>query len=134
MSSDEQSKAVAAAESASTDGPTIFDKIISKEIPATILYEDDKSLAFADINPVAKTHFLVIPKKKDGLSMLEKAEERHKEILGHLLFVANKVAQENEKLTEGYRVVINNGKHGCQSVYHLHLHVVGGNQLGWPPC
>ncbi|KAK9843151.1 hypothetical protein WJX74_007700 [Apatococcus lobatus] len=107
--------------------PTIFDKIVSKDIPATILYEDATALAFKDISPQAPVHFLVIPKKKTGLTGLSQATESHEQLLGHLLVVASKVAKQ-EKLQEGYRVVINDGKEGCQSVYHLHLH------LGWPPC
>lgn len=73
---------------------TIFDKIISKDIPATIIYEDDSALAFRDINPQAPIHFLVIPKNRDGLTQLANAEERHEKILGHLLFVATKVARQ----------------------------------------
>jgi diadenosine tetraphosphate (Ap4A) HIT family hydrolase len=112
--------------------PTIFDKIVSKEIPATILYEDNLAMAFKDVNPVAKTHFLVIPKIKAGLSQLSKANEDHKMLLGHCMYVAQMVAKQ-EKLDKGFRVVINDGVDGCQSVYHLHLHVIGGQQLTWPP-
>ncbi|KAJ3699694.1 hypothetical protein LUZ61_003399 [Rhynchospora tenuis] len=114
------------------DAPTIFDKIIKKEIPSTIVYEDDKVLAFRDISPQGPTHILVIPKVKDGLTGLSKAEERHVEILGRLLYVAKLVAKQ-EKLDDGYRVVINDGKNGCQSVYHIHVHVIGGRQMNWPP-
>ena len=77
-------------------------------------------------------HFLVIPKIRSGLTQLSKAEEGHKELLGHLLYTAQKVAKQ-EKLDQGFRVVINDGVEGCQSVYHLHIHVVGGQQLSWPP-
>merc|ERR1711934_667140 len=115
-----------------SEGPTIFDKIISKEIPANVIYEDDKCLAFRDINPQAPVHFLVIPKVRDGLTRLSRAHEGHKDILGHLLYTAQKVAKD-ENLGEGFRVVINDGPDGCQSVYHLHLHVIGGRQLTWPP-
>ena len=73
---------------------TIFDKIVRKEIPADIIYEDETCMAFRDVAPVAKTHFLVIPKDRDGLSQLSKAESRHKELLGHLMFVASQVARE----------------------------------------
>mmetsp|Transcript_50606 Transcript_50606/g.58022 ORF Transcript_50606/g.58022 Transcript_50606/m.58022 type:complete len:134 (+) Transcript_50606:43-444(+) len=111
---------------------TIFGKIARKEIPSTVVYEDDKTLAFRDIEPQAPVHIVIIPKEKDGLSQLIKAEERHKEILGHLMYVAALVAKQ-EKLENGYRVVINDGKEGCQSVYHLHLHLIGGRQLSWPP-
>ncbi|GJQ68888.1 hypothetical protein Trydic_g6083 [Trypoxylus dichotomus] len=109
--------------------PTIFDKIISKEIPADIIYEDDNCLAFNDINPQAPVHFLVIPKKR--IPMLETADESDVQILGTLMLVAKKLA--HERAPNGFRLVINNGRDGCQSVYHLHIHIVGGRQLGWPP-
>ncbi|KAL6873501.1 hypothetical protein ACP4OV_013583 [Aristida adscensionis] len=131
-STNEEATAKAAAATADTGGPTIFDKIIAKEIPSSIVYEDEKVLAFRDINPQAPVHVLVIPKMRDGLTGLDKAEPRHTEILGQLLYVA-KVVAEKEGLAEGYRVVINNGAEGCQSVYHLHLHVLGGRQMKWPP-
>lgn len=83
---------------ANKEGPTIFDKIISKQIPATIIYEDDTSLAFRDINPQAPVHFLVIPKHVDGLTQLSKAEPRHEQLLGHLLYVASKVAKQGKAL------------------------------------
>lgn len=114
-------------------GPTIFDKIIAKEIPSTILYEDDACLAFEDISPQAPVHFLVIPKKRDGLTQLSKAQAQHKEILGHLMFIAQSVAKEKGLDANGFRVVVNDGPAGCQAVYHLHLHVLGGRQLNWPP-
>ncbi|CAH8552280.1 unnamed protein product [Schistosoma turkestanicum] len=116
--------------SAHTQGPTIFSKIISKEIPADIIYEDDDCLAFRDISPQAPTHFLVIPKKQ--IPMLDSANIEHEKLLGHLMLVCSQVAQK-EGLTSGYRVVVNNGPDGAQSVYHLHLHVLGGRQMGWPP-
>ncbi|KAL8101378.1 14 kDa zinc-binding protein [Apium graveolens] len=115
-----------------TGAPTIFDKIIAKEIPSTIVYEDEKVLAFRDINPQAPVHVVVIPKSRDGLTQLGKAEERHSDILGHLLYAAKLVA-EKEGIVDGFRVVINNGPGACQSVYHIHLHVLGGRQLKWPP-
>ncbi|ERL93881.1 adenosine 5'-monophosphoramidase HINT1-like [Dendroctonus ponderosae] len=108
---------------------TIFDKIIAKKIPADIIYEDDQCLAFNDVNPQAPTHFLVIPKKP--IPMLDKCEQNDQDILGHLLLVSKKLAQ--QRLPNGYRLVINNGKEGCQSVYHLHLHILGGRQMSWPP-
>eukprot|EP00898_Chlorokybus_atmophyticus_P007051 jgi/Chlat1/7347/Chrsp59S06975 len=112
--------------------PTIFDKIVKREIPATIVYEDDKVLAFRDINPQAPTHIILIPKERDGLTQLAKAEERHKSTLGHLLYTAKTIAQQ-EGLDNGYRVVVNDGPDGCQSVLHLHLHILGGRQMQWPP-
>ena len=105
---------------------TIFDKIVKKEIPAKILYEDDKCLAFSDVAPVAKTHFLVIPKNRDGLTGISKAEEKHAALLGHLMVVCAKVAKQEGLDGSGYRTVINDGAEGCQSVYHLHIHVIGG--------
>ncbi|KAK8651144.1 hypothetical protein V6N13_140757 [Hibiscus sabdariffa] len=122
----------AALAAAPSDSPTIFDKIINKEIPATVVYEDDKVLAFRDIAPQAPTHILIIPKKRDGLTGLSKAEERHTEILGHLLYTAKLVAKQ-EGLEDGFRIVINDGPQGCQSVYHIHVHLIGGRQMNWPP-
>ena len=110
--------------------PTIFEKIIAKEIPADIVYEDEQSLAFRDVNPQAPTHILIIPKRR--IPMLGMAEQSDKEILGHLMLVAAKVA-EIEELGEGYRVMINNGPNGLQSVYHLHIHLIGGRKLKWGP-
>ncbi|XP_065011934.1 14 kDa zinc-binding protein isoform X1 [Musa acuminata AAA Group] len=109
-----------------------FDKIIKKEIPSTVVYEDDKVLAFRDIAPQAPTHILIIPKVKDGLSGLSKAEERHVEILGYLLYIAKLVAKQ-EGLGDGFRIVINDGSDAGQSVYHLHVHLLGGRQMNWPP-
>jgi len=122
-----------AAQTAVEEEVTIFDKIVKKEIPATIIYEDDKCLAFRDIAPVAAVHFLVIPKDRDGLTGLSKAEDRHAALLGHLMVVAAKVANQEGLGKNGYRLVINEGKHGCQAVLHLHIHVIGGQQLSWPP-
>ncbi|KAJ4767175.1 Histidine triad nucleotide binding protein [Rhynchospora pubera] len=127
-SSDEKAAALSTAPS---DSPTIFDKIISKEIPSNIVYEDEKALAFRDISPQAPTHIIIIPKVKDGLTRLSTAEERHVEILGHLLYVAKLVAKQES--LDGFRIVINDGPLGCQSVYHLHVHLLGGRQMNWPP-
>lgn len=129
----EVDKAKAAAEEQSKAGEqeeTIFGKILSKKIPANIIHEDDLCMAFYDVNPEAPTHFLVIPRKP--IPMLQDAKEEDKTILGHLMYIAKKKA-EDLGLDQGYRVVINNGKDGAQSVYHLHLHVLGGRQMGWPP-
>ncbi len=76
---------------------------------------------------------MVIPKNKDGLNRLGSAEEKHKSLLGHLLYTASKVADDEGLSPDGYRVVINEGPNGCQSVYHLHIHVIGGRQMSWPP-
>ncbi|XP_042063021.1 14 kDa zinc-binding protein-like [Salvia splendens] len=130
--SDEELAATAAAANADSGAPTIFDKIISKEIPSSIVYEDESVLAFRDISPQAPVHVLVIPKLRDGLTQLGKAEKRHEEILGQLLHAA-KIVAEKEGISDGFRVVINSGASACQSVYHLHLHVLGGRQMKWPP-
>ena len=115
---------------------TIFDKILSKEIASDVVYEDDRCLAFRDINPVAPTHVLIIPKNRERLTQLRFAEEDHREILGHLLVAAAKVAK-LEGVTEeddnGYRIVINDGASASQSVFHLHVHVIGGRDMTWPP-
>jgi len=108
---------------------TIFHKIIKREIPAEILYEDDECIAIKDIVGVAPVHFLVIP--KESIDMLSKAEKKQQMLLGHLLLVANKVAKEQE--LNGYRVVINSGSEGGQTVFQLHIHVIGGRKLEWPP-
>ncbi len=109
---------------------TLFSKIIRREIPADIVYEDDLCLAFRDITPQAPTHILVIPKQP--IAMLPAARVEDKALLGHLLLAANEVARQ-QKLDSGYRVVINTGEDGGQTVFHLHLHLLGGRALGWPP-
>ncbi|XP_047448077.1 histidine triad nucleotide-binding protein 2, mitochondrial isoform X2 [Mugil cephalus] len=110
--------------------PTIFSKVIDKSIPADIIYEDEKCLAFRDVNPQAPVHFLVIPRVP--IPRISAAKDDDAALLGHLLVVAKNVAKQ-ESLNEGYRVVINDGKDGSQSVYHLHIHVLGGRQMMWPP-
>jgi histidine triad (HIT) family protein len=109
---------------------TVFAKIIRREIPANIIYEDDLSLAFKDINPQAPTHILVIPKKP--IPQLDSATAQDLDLLGHLLLTVKKVAEQSG-LRNGYRVVINNGVDGGQTVYHLHLHILGDRQMHWPP-
>ncbi|MEH1854509.1 MAG: histidine triad nucleotide-binding protein [Nostoc sp.] len=109
---------------------TIFSKIISREIPADIVYEDNLALAFKDIHPQAPTHILVIPKKP--LATLADAGSEDHALLGHLLLTVKRVAEE-AGLKNGYRVVINTGDDGGQTVDHLHLHILGGRQLDWPP-
>jgi histidine triad (HIT) family protein len=111
---------------------TIFSKIIDKEIPADIVYESDTILAFRDINPQAPTHILIIPKTEiPKVSDLNGKE--HGELLGELFDVANKLAVENDIAKDGYRLVFNCGDHGGQEVYHLHMHLLGGRQMKWPP-
>ena len=109
---------------------TIFSKIISREIPADIVYEDDLALAFKDITPQAPVHILVIPKKP--IPQISEAQAEDQELLGHLLLTAQKVASE-AGLTNGYRLVINNGSDGGQTVFHLHIHILGGRAMEWPP-
>ncbi|CAM2114406.1 adenosine 5'-monophosphoramidase HINT1 [Caretta caretta] len=118
------------AQAARPGGETIFGKIIRKEIPAKIIFEDERCLAFHDISPQAPTHFLVVPKKP--IVQLSEAEDSDESLLGHLMIVGKKCAAELG-LTKGYRMVVNEGPDGGQSVYHVHLHVLGGRQLGWPP-
>lgn len=109
---------------------TIFGKIIRREIPANIVYEDDLALAFKDINPQAPTHILVIPKKP--IPQLDGATDEDQVLLGHLLLTAKKVAAQGG-LSNGYRLVINNGNDGGQTVDHLHIHILGNRPMKWPP-
>ena len=109
---------------------TIFSKIIRREIPADIVYEDDLSLAFKDISPQAPTHILVIPKKP--IPRLSEATSEDHNLMGHLLLVVKQIA-EQAGLQNGYRVVINNGQDGGQTVDHLHLHILGDRPMKWPP-
>ncbi|XP_050546767.1 adenosine 5'-monophosphoramidase HINT1 [Daktulosphaira vitifoliae] len=118
------------AKTAEPGGDTIFGKILRKEIPCDFIYEDDRCVAFHDINAQAPVHFLVIPRKP--IEMLSSANSSDESLLGHLMLVASKLAKE-QGLGNGFRLVVNNGKDGAQSVYHLHLHVLGGRQLSWPP-
>ncbi|MGG6264483.1 histidine triad nucleotide-binding protein [Leptolyngbya sp. AN03gr2] len=114
----------------SDSNDTIFGKIIRKEIPADTVYEDDLALAFRDVNPQAPVHILVIPKQP--IAKLADAESNDHALMGHLLLTVKRVA-EQEGLTNGYRVVINTGEDGGQTVYHLHLHLLGGRSMSWPP-
>jgi histidine triad (HIT) family protein len=109
---------------------TLFLKIISREIPADIVYEDDHCLAFKDINPQAPIHVLLIP--KIVIPKLSMASTDQKELLGHLMLKAGDVAH---KLGIGndFRLVVNNGEGACQTVFHLHLHILGGRGFTWPP-
>ncbi|MCB9025346.1 MAG: histidine triad nucleotide-binding protein [Bdellovibrionaceae bacterium] len=110
---------------------TIFKKIINKEIPANIVHEDDLCLAFYDVTPQAPTHILVIP-RKEIRSMAEVTVE-DKTLLGHMLLVTTELAKKVGISEEGYRVVINTNQNGGQSVFHLHMHILGGRPLSWPP-
>ncbi|CAK9819508.1 Adenosine 5'-monophosphoramidase HINT1 [Anthophora quadrimaculata] len=118
------------ARAAAPGNDTIFGKILRKEIPCNFIYEDDQCVAFQDINAQAPVHFLVIPRKP--IAQLSKAEDGDEALLGHLMIVARKVAKQ-QGLDDGFRLVINDGRNGAQSVYHLHVHVLGGRQMEWPP-
>jgi histidine triad (HIT) family protein len=109
---------------------TIFSKIIRKEIPADIVYEDDLALAFRDVHPQAPVHILIIPKKP--IVSVSAATDADADLLGHLLLTVKRVATQ-EGLEEGYRIVINTGKDGGQTVFHLHLHLLGKRAMTWPP-
>jgi histidine triad (HIT) family protein len=109
---------------------TLFQKIVDREIPAQIVYEDNQALAFRDIAPQAPVHILIIPKKL--ISQIEKMTSEDEALLGHLLYVATLVAKQ-ESLNDGYRLVVNNGVQGGQTVFHLHIHLLGGRALSWPP-
>jgi histidine triad (HIT) family protein len=110
---------------------TIFSKIIAREIPARIIYEDDRCLAFHDVAPQAPVHFLVIPKKE--IARIGAATTEDEALLGHLIFVAQSVAKEQGLHDTGFRLVINHGRDGGETVPHLHVHVLGGRQMQWPP-
>ena len=110
---------------------TLFEKICDKEIPATIIYEDERCVAFRDISPKAPLHILVIPRKP--IPRVAMATEEDEALLGHLLLTAAKVARSEGVADSGYRLVINNGKDGGEAVPHLHVHLLGGRQMEWPP-
>ncbi len=110
---------------------TLFSKIIDRQIPADIVYEDDICLAFKDIQPAAPMHLLIIPKKP--IATINDMEAEDKETFGHLFFVAKTIAADMGFAKDGYRVVMNCNEHGGQSVYHVHLHLLAGKPLGWPP-
>ena len=110
---------------------TIFSKIIRREIPADIVYEDELCLAFRDIAPQAPTHILIIP--KENLEGLQHAAAGHQHLLGHLLLIASRLAVAEGIAATGYRCAINAGPDGGQTVHHLHVHLLGGRHLEWPP-
>jgi histidine triad (HIT) family protein len=109
----------------------LFCKIIEKKIPAKIAYEDAKVLAFHDIGPQAPVHVLIIP--KEHIPAVDALTENHKELVGHMHLVAQKLAKELKISKTGYRLVINNGQDAGQAVAHLHLHLLGGRKMQWPP-
>ena len=109
---------------------TIFQKIIDKELPADIVYEDDTCLAFKDINPVAPIHILVIPKKR--IEKISDSNTEDKELLGHLFLVAGNIARDLG-IEDAFRLVVNNGAGAQQTVFHLHIHLIAGREFNWPP-
>ena len=108
----------------------LFCKIVAGTIPAKVIYQDDQCIVFADINPQAPTHFLVVPRRH--IASLANVGNDHAALLGHLIFVASEIARE-KGLAKGYRAVINTGPDGGQTVDHLHIHVLGGRHHTWPP-
>jgi histidine triad (HIT) family protein len=108
----------------------LFCKIVAGTIPATFVYEDDLCVAFPDINPQARVHILIVP--KEHLGSMAHAAPKHTALLGHLMATAAEVARRN-RLERGYRIVVNTGPEGGQTVEHLHLHLLGGRYMGWPP-
>jgi len=110
---------------------TLFEKIIARQIPANIVYEDDLVLAFHDIKPHAPVHVLIIPKKP--ITRIAGASVEDERVLGHLLLKAAEVAEKLGLGTTGYRLVINNGPDAGETVPHLHCHILGGRSLAWPP-
>lgn len=117
--------------SGSGDEKTVFARIADGEVPADIVYQDEQAVAFRDLSPQAPIHVLVIPRKP--LRSIAAAGEEDRELLGHLLLVAARVAREQGLEEDGYRVVTNVGRDGGQTVFHLHLHVLGGRPMAWPP-
>jgi histidine triad (HIT) family protein len=110
---------------------TLFEKIIAREIPAQIVHEDSHCLAFRDISPQAPVHILVVPKKP--LTRVAAAEPADEPLLGHLLVTAAEIAKKEGIADSGFRVVVNNGPHGGETVPHLHVHLLGGRPMHWPP-
>lgn len=109
----------------------LFCKIVKGEAQAEIVYQDDQALAFRDINPQAPVHVLVIPRRHIESLALATAEDT--DLLGHLLHVGKQVAEQEQILQQGYRTVINTNRAAGQTVYHVHVHIIGGRALGWPP-
>jgi histidine triad (HIT) family protein len=112
-------------------GKTLFEKIADREIPADIVYEDDQCICFRDINPQAPVHLLIVPRKP--ITRISETADEDAAILGHLLLTANKVSKQEGFADSGFRTVINNGKDGGEEVPHLHLHILAGRKLNWPP-
>lgn len=110
---------------------TIFAKILRKEIPADLVHEDEQCIAFRDINPQAPTHVLIIPRK--AFASIEAMKDEDAPLVGHLFLVARDIARKFGLHESGYRLVINNGSNAGQTVFHLHVHLLGGRPMNWPP-
>lgn len=110
---------------------SIFTKIINKDIPAAIVFEDDDCIAFRDIDPKAPVHILIVTKKE--IRSMAEVTDRDKELLGHMMVKAAQIAKEQGISDSGYRLVVNTNKEGGQEVYHVHMHILGGRQMEWPP-
>ena len=109
----------------------LFCRIVDKEIPAEIVFESDKLLAFKDVDPQAPVHILIIP--KEHITTTNDLSNKHKELVGDILLTAKQLASEYDIAEDGYRIVFNCNKNGGQAVYHIHLHLLGGRQMKWPP-
>ena len=110
---------------------TVFSKIIDKKIPAEIIYEDEEVVAFKDINPQAPVHVLIVPRKP--IPKLTDADDSDTAILGKMVMIARQIAKDFKLDQEGFRLLLNEGKNGGQTIYHLHFHLLGGRRLMWPP-
>jgi histidine triad (HIT) family protein len=110
---------------------TIFDKILAGDIPAKVVHDDAVCLGFEDVAPTAPVHLLLIPKERAGLTQIRRAQSDNEPALGHMMRVAGELGKQH--CPDGFRLVVNDGEQGCQSVYHLHIHIIGGRQMSWPP-
>ena len=110
---------------------TLFEKIIARELPAAIVYEDDQVVAFRDIKPQAPTHVLIVPKK--AIPRIAEAKAEDQQLIGHLLLKAAAVANQLGLTQSGFRLVFNDGPDAGEAVPHLHCHIIGGRRMGWPP-
>jgi len=109
----------------------LFERIVQRDIPADIVFEDEEILAFRDVNPQAPTHILIIPKRR--IATINEADSSDAGLLGRLILTARQIAAEQGIAEDGYRLVFNCNSHGGQTVFHIHLHLLGGRSLGWPP-
>mmetsp|Transcript_50102 Transcript_50102/g.93746 ORF Transcript_50102/g.93746 Transcript_50102/m.93746 type:complete len:134 (+) Transcript_50102:47-448(+) len=131
MADEEAKAAEAAASGADTAPDTIFGRMARKEMPCDMVYEDDLCMAFNDIAPQAPVHILLIPKERAGMTQISKSDHANQAVLGHMMVKAGFLGKMH--CPDGFRLVVNDGPQGCQSVYHLHIHILGGKQLRWPP-